>query len=373
MRWAALVSLLLVTLPAAGQRRGDSHAPVPAGSPDLSNNELLERRLAEAQAPQFLRRLISNPSLIDGRLRRQLQDNPAAAEVLRRVMDGDPAMLQLLDQLGAAHSAESLRDLARRYLDAAEAGRRSTNNSLSAEERSRLAGRAYAERIDDFLRDYRLAGVSDQLKNSGVFNDWIKTLTQIDPDRQSPFTANDLTRAVLRADDLLGSLREWLPKDLSMLQRLDFSPPESPLFTIPRLSFGTPAGSIGFPESGFTAAVYGVIGLMLLIAAWKWARHVWASRQPHDARAGLGPWPTDPLQVATREQLVAAFDYYAVFALGAAASSWHHRAVAAEAPGDRDAARRLADLYEQARYSPTTTGPWESSRDLFARLITAAS
>jgi hypothetical protein len=61
--------------------------------------------------------------------------------------------------------------------------------------------------------------------------------------------------------------------------------------------------------------------------------------------------------VATRAELVQAFDYLALLKLGPAARSWNHRAVARRwadrcAACTADAAR-LADLYERARY---TTG-----------------
>jgi hypothetical protein len=70
----------------------------------------------------------------------------------------------------------------------------------------------------------------------------------------------------------------------------------------------------------------------------------------------LGPWPVRPEAVATRDELVRAFEYLALLRLGPAARSQNHRDIAAglgaEDEARRPAAERLAGLYEQARYAP---------------------
>jgi hypothetical protein len=70
----------------------------------------------------------------------------------------------------------------------------------------------------------------------------------------------------------------------------------------------------------------------------------------------LGPWPVHPAQIRTREQLVRAFEHLALLLLGPAARNWHHLQIAERMGEDteerRDAAARLARLYEQARYAP---------------------
>jgi hypothetical protein len=68
----------------------------------------------------------------------------------------------------------------------------------------------------------------------------------------------------------------------------------------------------------------------------------------------------DPAQVATRQDLIRAFEYLSLLRLGPAARSWNHRAIAARLsaePSDAAAERRcaaahLAGLYERARYAP---------------------
>jgi hypothetical protein len=75
----------------------------------------------------------------------------------------------------------------------------------------------------------------------------------------------------------------------------------------------------------------------------------------------LGPWPVHPARIASREELVRAFDYLSLLVLGPAARAWHHLAVAdglaagagLESARRANAAAELAALYEQARYAPS--------------------
>jgi hypothetical protein len=116
-------------------------------------------------------------------------------------------------------------------------------------------------------------------------------------------------------------------------------------------------GGVGGPAGGEVA----VQGLLALLAAGIIAAVLWkllAARSgaaPSTALAGLGPWPVEPERVATREQLVQAFEYLAVLLLGESARTANHRDIAASLDGTPDrgrAAGELAELYETARYDP---------------------
>jgi hypothetical protein len=72
--------------------------------------------------------------------------------------------------------------------------------------------------------------------------------------------------------------------------------------------------------------------------------------------SGLGPWPIDPRQINTREDVVKAFEYLSVLICGQAAKTWTHNTIA-DALADLAAthgetAVMLARLYELARYAP---------------------
>ena len=76
----------------------------------------------------------------------------------------------------------------------------------------------------------------------------------------------------------------------------------------------------------------------------------WYLRDP--TRAGgalpdwLGPWPVDPRRIATREDLVLAFEYQSVLTCGREARTWTHgtiaRALADLAATHLETARQLA-------------------------------
>jgi hypothetical protein len=93
---------------------------------------------------------------------------------------------------------------------------------------------------------------------------------------------------------------------------------------------------------------------------------------------GLGPWPLDPNRVASRDDLIRAFEYLSLLRCGESARTWHHRAIAESLGGTqserRTAAERLAALYEQARYAPTSGGEpdWTTAREPLTLLAGAS-
>jgi hypothetical protein len=72
--------------------------------------------------------------------------------------------------------------------------------------------------------------------------------------------------------------------------------------------------------------------------------------------------------VATRQELIQAFEYLSLLRCGEPARAWHHHAIADRLGGTeaerREAAERLAALYEQARYAPAagTEPDWSAAR-----------
>lgn len=122
---------------------------------------------------------------------------------------------------------------------------------------------------------------------------------------------------------------------------------------------GAPAVSTADGPSGGTWAV-----LIWLVAAAAGAYALWklltTARRMGSASADigwrLGPWPVNPAGVATRQDLVRAFEYLSLLLLGPAARAWNHVEIAARLGAADRERRRMADhlaaLYEQARYAP---------------------
>jgi hypothetical protein len=114
--------------------------------------------------------------------------------------------------------------------------------------------------------------------------------------------------------------------------------------------------SVDSPGRSWTVVLWVGIGIVAIAAVWKLLTDRRAA-QTAAALAGwrLGPWPVDPSQVTTREELIRAFEYLSLLRFGRPARSWNHRAIAKRL-GDQsaEAAQHLAELYEKARYAPPT-------------------
>lgn len=113
-----------------------------------------------------------------------------------------------------------------------------------------------------------------------------------------------------------------------------------------------PNVSGGFGQGLVYVLLIAVGGLL----AWQALRR---AQEKEGALAGrawrLGHWPVRPGEVATRQDLVRAFEYLALLRIGQAAESRNHLDLAARLGEDQErqaAAERLAGLYEQARYAP---------------------
>jgi hypothetical protein len=104
----------------------------------------------------------------------------------------------------------------------------------------------------------------------------------------------------------------------------------------------------------------GIVYFLLIavggLLAWQALRRTKEGEEPLLGRGWrLGQWPVRPGEVATRLDLVRAFEHLALLRIGQAAESRNHLDLAARLGDDeerRAAADRLAGLYEQARYAP---------------------
>jgi hypothetical protein len=114
-------------------------------------------------------------------------------------------------------------------------------------------------------------------------------------------------------------------------------------------------GNFGFGGSWFPVVVLGVVVLGILL--WVLLKNLRdGAPQPAFVADGLGPWPVDPRQINTREDVVKAFEYLSVLICGPSAKTWTHNTIA-DALADLavthgEAAVMLARLYELARYAP---------------------
>lgn len=127
---------------------------------------------------------------------------------------------------------------------------------------------------------------------------------------------------------------------------------------------GSPGGglpAISPPEvgeaSGVSLLLWLVVGVALAALLWKIMSASRRSRDEKEEAWKLGSWPVNPGAVATRDELVRAFDYLTLLCLGPPARFWNHREIGHRLGNDQaqqrqQAAEALTELYEQARYAP---------------------
>ncbi|MCE9532015.1 MAG: DUF4129 domain-containing protein, partial [Planctomycetes bacterium] len=126
-------------------------------------------------------------------------------------------------------------------------------------------------------------------------------------------------------------------------------------------SFGSSSVS-SLSSSGGSNWSLGSIGIALVVTAvlvglFFWFRKVRSERERMERDADTRKlWPVDPMTVASREDVIKAFEYLSVSKCGMEAMNWHHNQIAKEmrglSPDLREAVETLAGLYEKARYAP---------------------
>jgi hypothetical protein len=139
-----------------------------------------------------------------------------------------------------------------------------------------------------------------------------------------------------------------------------------------------PKWNIGIPalDGTWLPVVFLVAALIGGVLLWRWlARRGGADAARIDPYA-LGPWPVDPHRLASRQDVVVAFEHLSVLICGPVAKTWTHTTIAGSlaelAMAEPGRAMMLARLYELARYTPVeeplTTAELAEARRLVCRL-----
>jgi hypothetical protein len=177
---------------------------------------------------------------------------------------------------------------------------------------------------------------------------------------------------LLAQDGTVWKIGEKTLGQLQNIPRPEFESFEwsSSVSKIPTPNLGAP----GYPSFSLGKTVtWMLVAALGLLVGWSLLR--WRKRAPATtaARPALGPWPVRPDAVATRADLIRAFDYLALWTLGLAVKSWNHHAIA-RSWQERSAAcaasaAALARLYEQARYTDGAESLAEAERDAARRAL----
>jgi hypothetical protein len=383
MRALSLALALAVPASVLAQAPADSHVRVAPSTGGGSASQILTRRLTNARLNQLLADLRRNPMvLFDGRLIAQARRDPMLAELLRGFQNTNPEMLKLAEELSRSQglNAEELRsrltELAGQLLphelnltgSLPPGGMPSISlDRFALNERERVARQMYAEQINDLLRDMKLEGMAQELRESPAFRDLLQDMARTGTRLFEPvpgFMNSTLDLAGLGR--WLSDLRQRMPTDLPSLPRVRSRGP-SISGRLPELSFGRPSvPSFSGTSSAWTPVAGVVVVILAAVLAWR----LLGRRSVTSTEDGIPLEPADLDQVGSWPELVRAYEWVAYRRLGPAAVHWHHRRVAAALPGGGPDADLLSRLYEAARYAPAATPPptWEPVRAALRRL-----
>jgi hypothetical protein len=212
-------------------------------------------------------------------------------------------------------------------------------------------------------------GMGDVFRHSPAVKKLVKSMTIRALENQTgnhQLDLGKLTGGFERAGDFFGRSLDVFRGSLSGVRGLPVpslpSPPQLPVGDLASNlpSFGGSGSGGGF---GFgVPLVWGAVIVMGALILWQLRKRLGGGLGESGAGKAwrLGSWPVHPGRVATRAELIQAFEYLSLLLLGMAARTWNHLDIAlalgAQATGGsrekERAASRLATLYEEARYTP---------------------
>jgi hypothetical protein len=387
--------LLIAGDAAIGQTRYPSHIPMPPPT-DIDPAALIQERLLASQEWAGLGDLLKFGAGLDvAQALKILRNNPQTESLVRGMQSGDPdSANRLRNMLTEARRMwvtppemspdDYMRILQRLPSLASGASGDSSQASVpiqSSRSRNRpraspqdeAARREIAHRMEDLTK--RLPEhLPNSLRNSPAVKDLFHRLSATAIDALQGTNADGWDVQLARLESRFHALRGWLPKEMPAALR-NLHMPDVTRYaadvSMPQVDL-TPASLPRFGEGGMSARSATNLTLALLGSAVAviviWRLRGGRFSPANEGRRPLGPWPLDPNMVATRADLIRAFEYLSVLQCGDPARTWHHRAIAEQMGGTvadrRTAADRLATLYERARYAPRTGDEpdWSAAR-----------
>ncbi len=382
-----LLFALILAGPVLGQEEHHSHVPVPL-LVGVDPAKLFQERIQQARLPadlaELLKQLGANGTVRNAdQFRRILQSNPQLRDLLR-----DPEGRDLLDkaiqmaQLPPGVTPEMIQRKLDDLQQSKPAGPTPTPMPRPAERppidmaeqaRKRELANQLAQWAEQFPRDR----LPESVRNSPAVKDLFQRLSESATDiLRNPGGADGLD-ALARLETRFQSVRDWLPKQMPAALR-NLRLPDlsrfSPNVRMPHFAMNPPAlpsapHFVGPGADARTATNVLLAGIgIAIVAVIVWRLFGGPLSAAVGGQRRLGPWPLDIARVTSRVELIQAFEYLSLLRCGEPARTWHHRAIAECLGGTeahrRDAAARLAELYEQARYAPADNREpdWSTAR-----------
>ena len=392
------VGVVIGAGPVAAQADHQSHVRVDL-PPNVDAARLFQDRLRQAQGQvglaEFARQLGANGRVPDAEQLRKLDRfEPAdrrhgsppsrgrsgtvgSARASRRVAAGDHRRYASTAAPGnvAAPASPQAAVVAERprFNSAAPAVR-----SAAAEFREQAARQQIVKQLSEWAERFPRDRLPSSLRDSPAVKDLFHRLTDTAADAlRNNAGAEGWDTQLARWEAGWKAATDWLPKEAPAALKHLHLPDVSrftPTVRLPQIERMAPTlseirridGSAGGMRTAANVLLGGVAVVVVLGMIWRLVTR--RKQLAADGRSSLGPWPLDPARIATRDEVIQAFEYLSVLQCGTPARSWHHRAIADRLGGveadRRVAAARLAKLYEQARYAPAAGSEpdWAAAR-----------
>jgi hypothetical protein len=240
----------------------------------------------------------------------------------------------------------------------------SSSDQPGAKEGDSSSGKSTWDRWEEKSADWFKDQAGDWVKHLNEWSDspsgtsWREAVERLAKMRDEA-NAPNLTERARGLGNYLPKVSHYLPRSFTQ------KTPQPPIPSLPRFGALSKARLPGLPSAPDAGSgkvilwmiVLGLLALVLWRSSGFWQRLL-TKQDGHSWN--LGPWPVQPGEVTTRADLVRAFEHLALLCLGPAARTCHHLDLgerigeqpAVDPDRRRDSAQTLAQLYEQARYTP---------------------
>lgn len=214
------------------------------------------------------------------------------------------------------------------------------------------------EHLDDVGGD-----VLEALTEVGATNEGAPLAQLLRDLQQGDFSGMHVSEQAMGLSSYLPKMGEFLHQQRGAWEEVRSIFRAAPVPSLPNFgkSSASAPASAASDGDGWMPALLSLLmlGLIVLLMCRMAARSQAQAGSSEAEAWRLGSWPVAPNAVATRQDVIRAFEYLALLCLGPSAGTCHHRQLAERLaeqdsgnPARRQAAAMLACFYEQARYAP---------------------
>jgi hypothetical protein len=337
---------------------------------------------------EILNQILRNPKSLNPDLLKQIEgvkfEDEKLKHAIQDLLKKDPVLQEDLQEWIKNNTNTKLADKARKSLQSfgqaianpnkpppiADSGKKAPDPKSNVDAKP---NETVAKGVEEGMKKFENSALGDWLKNSPAWQQAFRDLrTSMDNPQTSKWKLGDWPAKLLTPDGKAWKLGEAAMERIKNMPRPDLEHWNLKLSlpgvgSIPTPNLGAPALPRFSAPSLSTGVTWLLLAVLCVLVGWQMMR--WSKRSviEIDPRVSLGPWPVKPDEVATRADLVHAFDYLAILTLGIDAKSWNHQVIArrwcANAPAHALTANTLARLYEQARYTDGPSDLTQPQRD----------